>query len=306
MRKFLFGLVTFFSLGGTALAGQPLTPTEYLQLNGVNLAVYESSGTELPGVLLIHGNTSAADSYEKILDSPLARRRRMVAVDLAGYGRSDDAPAYDVAYFAEQIAFTAQQTGVDDGFIVGWSLGGDLALQAASLLPEAKGYFLFGTAPVGYAPGLPSPFLSPAESYAGAAVSYGFVADLTPQQITDYVTAFFRPDDRRIPEVLYADGLRTDPATRAAVLAAGIGADPTFHDEVAIVENLEVPIELVLGTQDAFVRPAYLDGLAPDIPTLHDGRITYVEHAGHAIHSEDPGHFTALLEAFIRDTLSRR
>ncbi|MFT3770994.1 MAG: alpha/beta hydrolase [Minicystis sp.] len=225
MRKLVFGLITFFSLGGTALAGQ-LTPTEYLQFNGVNLAVYESSGTELPGVLLLHGNTSAADSYERVLDSPLGRRRKMVAVDLAGYGRSDDAPAYDVAYFADEIAFTAQQMGVDDGFIVGWSLGGDLALQAASLLPEVKGYFLFGTAPVGYAPALPSPFLSPTESYAGAAVNYGFIADSTPQQVTDYVTAFFRPGYHHIPQGSYADGLRTDPATRGAVFAAATGQDP--------------------------------------------------------------------------------
>jgi pimeloyl-ACP methyl ester carboxylesterase len=301
MRKILFGLIAFLSLGGTALAG-PLQPTRYLQHDGVRLAVYESCGTELPGVLLIHGNTSAADSYSRVLESPLGHRRRLVAVDLAGYGRSDDAPAYDVATFADEIAFAAQATGVDDGFIVGWSLGGDLALQAAALLPDVKGYFLFGTAPVGYAPELPPPFLSADESYAGAAVSYGFVADLTPRQVTDYVTAFFRPDYHFIPWTFYRDGLRTDPGTRNAVLMAAAGLDPTFADEVAIVKNLDVPIELVLGTHDAFVRPEYLEGLAPDLPTLHRGEISYV-HAGHAVHYEAPEHFAALLEDFMRDTL---
>jgi pimeloyl-ACP methyl ester carboxylesterase len=156
---------------------------------------------------------------------------------------------------------------------------------------------------VGYAPELPSPFLSASESYAGAAVNYGFIPDLTSQQVTDYVTAFFRPDYRHIPQGFYDDGLRTDPATRAAVLAAAFGFDPTFADEVEIVKNLQVPIELAVGTQDAFVRPAYLEGLAPEIPTLHDGEITYVQHAGHALHYEVPGHFTALLERFIRDAL---
>lgn len=300
MRTALFGLIAFFSFGGTAVAGQ-LTPSQHLDFNGVSLAVYESSGTELPAVLLIHGNTSAASSYEKILNSPLAHRRKMVAVDLAGYGNSDDAPAYDTAYFAEEIAFTAQQMGVDDGFIVGWSLGGDLALQAAPLLPDVKGYFLFGTAPLGYAPGLPAPFLSAAESYAGAAVNYGFFAALTQQQVTDYVTAFFRPNYQYIPQTFFSDGLRTDPATRAAVGMAGAGLDPTFLDEVAIVKNLQVPVAIVLGTEDAFVRPDYLEGLAPDIPTLHNGEITYVAYAGHAIQHEKPGRFNALLEGFIRN-----
>lgn len=280
-----------------------MTPSKYLDFNGVSLAVYESSGTELPGVLLIHGNTSAANSYEKILSSPLAHRRKMVAVDLAGYGHSDDAPTYDAGYFAEEIAFTAQQTGVDDGFIVGWSLGGDLALQAAPLLPEVKGYFLFGTAPLGYAPGLPAPFLSAAESYAGAAVNYGFFAALTDQQVADYVTAFFRPNYHHIPQTFFNDGLRTDPATRAAIGVAGAGLDPTFQDEVAIVQNLQVPVEIVLGTEDAFVRPDYLEALAPDIPTLHNGEITYVAHAGHAIQYERPARFNALLGGFIRNVL---
>jgi pimeloyl-ACP methyl ester carboxylesterase len=86
---------------------------------------------------------------------------------------------------------------------------------------------------------------------------------------------------------------------------AATGADPAFQDEVAIVENLQVPIALAVGTQDAFVRPDYLEGLAPSIPALHDGKITYVHHAGHAIHVEAPGHFSALLEDFIRDARRR-
>ncbi|WP_205633590.1 alpha/beta fold hydrolase [Labilithrix luteola] len=304
MNKLLVGLVAFASstafFAGDAFAGE-LHPTRYLHFNGNKVAVYESRGHEGPGILLLHGNTSAADSYKRILEGPLGSKRHLVAVDLSGYGESDNAASYSTAFFAQEIAYVAQQTGVADGIVVGWSLGGDLALQAAPLLPNAKGFFLFGTAPVGYTPTLPPAFLSPTESYAGPAVSYGFIAGLTQQQITDYVTAFFRPNYRNVPQFMIADGLRTDPNTRTAVYLAGTGQDPTTLDEVAVIRNLHVPVELALGSEDAFVNPAYMDALAPSIPTLHDGHVRYVQHAGHALHYEDPIRFTLILEDFIRD-----
>lgn len=279
-----------------------MRPTRYLRNNGVRLAVYESGGREGPGILLVHGNTSAASSFGAFMATPFARRHRVVAVDLPGYGNSDNAASYNVQTFTDQIAYVANATRTADGVIVGWSLGGDLALQTAPRLPRARGYFLFGTAPLGYTPGLPAPFLTPAESYAGAAVNYGFVGALTPAQIDDYVTAFFRPGYRWIPRSFYEAGQRTDPATRTAVGIAGAGLDPTFQDEVAIARNLTVPIELVAGTKDAFVNPDYLDALAPSLPTLHDGDITYVRGAGHAIQWEDPLRFTALLADFVGDS----
>lgn len=296
VKSFLFILLAM-----PLWANAHLKPTRFINVNGSNIAVYESSGDRGPGILLIHGNTSSANAWEQIMDSGFARRHHVVAFDLPGYGNSSNAPAYGVAPFIQVIAAVANQTGVADGVIVGWSLGGDLALQASGLLPNAKGYFLVGTAPLGAAPGLPSPFLTPAESYAGDAVNFGFVANLTPEQIREFVAAFFRPNYNDIPNFFYKDGLRTDPATRAAVLTAASGGDPAFQDEVAIVHNLAVPIALVVGEKDAFVRPEYLTQLAPQIPMLWDHEIKFVKKAGHAVQWERPNKFISLLRDFIRD-----
>lgn len=303
MKQWIVALGAFLaaSAATSSAMASGMTPTRFINFNGVKLAVYESQGRREPGVLLIHGNTSSANSFSDIMDSAYARFHRVVAVDLAGYGASDNAPSYNTADFASEIAFAAQQTGTDDGVIAGWSLGGDLALQAASQLPNAKGYFLFGTAPLGFAPGLPAPFLTPAESYAGAAVNYGFIPSLTTQQVNDYVTAFFRPGFSPIPSFFFADGQRTDPATRAAVAVAGAGFDPTFQDEVAVARNLNVPVALLLGKKDAFVNPAYLSGLAPTIPNLYSGHVIEIPATGHAIQWERPVIFTALLAKFVKD-----
>ncbi|WP_374029911.1 alpha/beta fold hydrolase [Bdellovibrio bacteriovorus] len=176
-----------------------------------------------------------------------------------------------------------------------------MAFQTMGELPNLKGVFVFGTVPVGNAPGLPPAFLTPEESYAGAAVGYGVVANLSAPQVTDYVTAFFKPNYAPIPQFFFDMGLRTDPGTRAAVLNVVIGADPDFSDEVQLVKNMSIPLAIVHAEQDAFTRYEYLTGLAPELPTLWRNQIVTVPNVGHAIHWEQPKRFIKLLKRFIAD-----
>ncbi|MGH8593827.1 MAG: alpha/beta fold hydrolase, partial [Gammaproteobacteria bacterium] len=182
-------VLSLLSISFATVAWAGLEPPGFITYSGLNLAVYESAGTEGPGVLLVHGNTSSAHSYARVLDSAFGERVRVAAVDLPGFGRSDNAASYDAAFLAGAIVATAEALDMEAGVFVGSSLGGDLLLQASSQL-KAKGYFLFGTAPLGFAPHLPPPFLTPLESDAGEAVNFGFVKDLTTEQIAQYVTAF--------------------------------------------------------------------------------------------------------------------
>lgn len=288
--------LAFILLSASSFA---LTPSRMLNIEGMQIAAYESEGTKGPGVLLIHGNTSSAEFFEKVLSSPFAKQYKVAAIDLQGFGRSSRQPFYTAGTFANTIAMSAELLGVDHGVIAGWSLGGDLALQAAHLLPHVKGYFLFGTAPVGFDPSLPPSYLTPEESYAGAAVYYGFNPALTPEQIADYVTAFFRPN-YNVPQSLIAEGLNTDPNTRLAVYFAVTGQDASFKDEIAIVRNLSVPVALVVGDQEAFVRKSFLDALAPSMPTLWQQKVYLVNNAGHAIQWEKAHQFTTILKRFIK------
>lgn len=277
-----------------------LAATRFVQVEGVRIAVYESEGCG-PDVLLIHGNTSSARSFEKIFRSPFARHYHVVALDLPGYGRSQNAPTYNIDLFTSAIAEVARHTGADDGVLAGWSLGGDLAFQARAKLPNLKGIFVFGTAPVGADPTLPSPFLSPEESYAGDAVNYGLIPDLTEEQIDAYVTAFFRPNYDNIPRFFFHDGQRTDPATRAAVYTAATFQDPGFVDEIVLTRSLDIPLAIVLGDTDAFVNPEQLFELAPSLPTLWREEIQLVRNSGHAVQWERVRKLTELLGAFVED-----
>ena len=91
-----------------------------------------------------------------------------------------------------------------------------------------------------------------------------------------------------------------------AVFLAATGQDPTFVDEVAVARNLSIPIALVVGTEDSFVRTAYLDALAPSLPTLFGNRIIKIPNTGHAVQWERPIAYEALLTTFLVDVARRR
>jgi dienelactone hydrolase len=55
----------------------------------------------------------------------------------------------------------AQDTGAADAVVVGWSLGGHIALEAAPAMPAPAGYVVFGTPPVASAAQMGEAFLLP-------------------------------------------------------------------------------------------------------------------------------------------------
>ncbi|WP_428964298.1 alpha/beta fold hydrolase [Micromonospora fluostatini] len=101
----------------------------YAEVNGVRLW-YETHGSGRPLVLL-HGGYGATEDFAPIRPA-LATRRRLIAVDLQGHGRTADVDrplryeslADDVAALLGRLDLT----GVD---LLGYSLGGGVALRTA-------------------------------------------------------------------------------------------------------------------------------------------------------------------------------
>ena len=63
--------------------------TLYHTPNGA-LAVHQSAG-DGPPIVLVHGNSSSSRAFSRQLEGSLGRRRRIVAIDLLGHGRSENA-----------------------------------------------------------------------------------------------------------------------------------------------------------------------------------------------------------------------
>jgi pimeloyl-ACP methyl ester carboxylesterase len=103
--------------------------------DGVVLA-YDDTGSGYPPLVFAHG----AGCNRRFWGQQLPRfssAHRVVAVDLRGHGESD-APSerYTVRPFAEDLASTCTQLGIESPVVIGHSLGGLVALDFASAYPE--------------------------------------------------------------------------------------------------------------------------------------------------------------------------
>ncbi|MFC4110288.1 alpha/beta fold hydrolase [Micromonospora zhanjiangensis] len=105
----------------------------YADVNGINL-YYETHGAGRP-MILLHGGLMSGESFGPILPS-LTDHHQVVLVDLQGHGRTADIDRpLDVALMADDIAALIDHLGLDRPDVVGFSLGGGVALQVAARHP---------------------------------------------------------------------------------------------------------------------------------------------------------------------------
>lgn len=108
--------------------------TGYAPVNGLDL-YYEIHGTGAP-LILIHGGFGATGMFAGLLPT-LTASRQVIAVDLQGHGRTADIDRpLRIESMADDIAALIGHLGLGTASIMGYSLGGAVALQAAIRHPE--------------------------------------------------------------------------------------------------------------------------------------------------------------------------
>ena len=268
--------------------------TRMIETPNGRIAAHASAG-EGPAAVLLHGNSSSSRAFSKQLDGPLGERFRLVAIDLPGHGASDDKkdPAlYSIRNQALSLRAAIDALGLADARFVGWSLGGHFALELAPELPEARGFFVFGTPPLSVPPAMQLAFRP------NPAMGAGFAERISREQAAAYVNSFFAPGFTDIAAFFIEDALRTDGRARAGIGAA-IGSGG-YQDEIIIARDLSAPLAVVHGAEDQLVNGAYF--AAVTMPTLWRGAVQTIPGAGHAPQWETPQAFDGLLEAFLEET----
>jgi len=109
----------------------------YADVNGINL-YFETLGAGRP-LILLHGGLGSGEMFGPVLPA-LAERHQVIAVDLQGHGRTADIDRpIDVRLMADDIAALIDHLGLDRPDLVGYSLGGVVALHTAAKYPSKVG-----------------------------------------------------------------------------------------------------------------------------------------------------------------------
>lgn len=117
----------------------------YAEVNGIKL-YYESQGSGRP-LILLHGGLGAIEMFGPNLPI-LARGRQLIAVDLQGHGRTADIDRpIDTRFMADDIAALVKHLKLDRPDVMGYSMGGYVALQTAIRHPDVVGRLVVVSAP---------------------------------------------------------------------------------------------------------------------------------------------------------------
>jgi pimeloyl-ACP methyl ester carboxylesterase len=118
---------------------------QYADVNGLHM-YYETHGEGRPLVLL-HGGLGSGEMFGPDVIAKLAAHHQVILPDLQGHGRTADIDRpLDIKLMADDIAALIDHLGLDRPDLVGYSLGGGVALQTAVKYPEKVGRLVVASA----------------------------------------------------------------------------------------------------------------------------------------------------------------
>ncbi|GGS31154.1 alpha/beta fold hydrolase [Actinokineospora fastidiosa] len=108
----------------------------YAPVNGLRM-YYEIHGAGDP-VVLLHGALSGIETSFGALLPLLAKNRQVIAVEFQGHGRTADVDRpLTYPQLADDVAALLRHIGVDRADVLGYSMGGGIALELAMRHPDA-------------------------------------------------------------------------------------------------------------------------------------------------------------------------
>ncbi len=271
--------------------------TGEISVDGLKLS-YHKQGRSSNTVVLLHGNSACkevfARQFEYFKDAPFS----LLAFDLPGHGASGNAlnpqTNYTIPGYAKIINSALNNLHVKDFILMGWSLGGNIALEMAGSdlardNPKFKGMMIFGAPPAG--PGIErveQAFLPATFEHAVGD------ANVASEQLDAFVKACYGTLNP-VPEAYSQCAHRTEGKAREIMVNHWMGG-ANGHDQYNTVSKWQKPICVVHGQQDPFAALKYLE----DIPWRHlwEDEVFILPKSGHAPFLEDPKTFNTILEKF--------
>jgi pimeloyl-ACP methyl ester carboxylesterase len=104
-------------------------------VNGVRLACYVSGPDDAPPLVLLHGLTGQANTWN-VVGARFAEHFRVYAVDMRGHGESDRPGDYSFEGMAQDVSGLLDQLGLDQVDLLGHSMGGTVAYLIAEQQPS--------------------------------------------------------------------------------------------------------------------------------------------------------------------------
>jgi 3-oxoadipate enol-lactonase len=252
---------------------------------------------EAPVVLLLHGWTASADTQWLFTYGALSERYSVVAVDHQGHGRGlRTTTAFDLAAVAADAVDVCVALGFGRFFVVGYSMGGPIALHLWRDHPDRVRGLVFAATAL--------EFRARAHERlrwrTGRVFRMAMRAWWYPRAVRQALGRLAAINPEMAPMVgwLTAEVMRNDP-----FVVADAGRALSRYDARTWATGISVPTAMVLTLHDHLVSPAKQRQLAETL-----GAHVEAIDADHLASLAHPDRFTGALQqalAFVEDAVAQ-
>jgi pimeloyl-ACP methyl ester carboxylesterase len=252
-------------------------------------------GGEGPPLVVVHGLGGAAVNFT-LLAPLLARRHRVLIPDLPGHGKTEPLErADDLTAYADHVAAVAELEGMFPAPLVGYSMGGVIALRLAVSRPKSvTGLALVAAAGI-------------VSVSRRAEIWLAVTGAIRPAQVMTRFRGTFarRPRLRWLPFGLWG---AVDPPALAPEGVLGFLEGPSQHTDVSTaarallrddprpdLDHVRCPVLLLWGSRDRLVP--LVDGF--EYARRLRAPIRTLPAAGHLLVGEQPQACAEILEGFL-------
>ena len=241
-------------------------------------------------VVLIHGWGMSTQVWSPITDQLCTDGHEVIAIDHRGCGRSDrDFSDLSVSAIADDVIAIVRLLDLRPAVLNGWSLGGAVAVDAASRLGDrAAGLILTCGASPRLTRADDFPFGADADSYAGLGQAIGADRAGFFRALAGSVCA----RDIGEPMIEWMANIFLESAPRSYITLV----EAATMDQRELLAGLSIPVLSCVGAKDTVIDPelgVQAGELAPH------GQLARFEESGHAPFFDEPERYMSVIQQFL-------
>jgi len=248
---------------------------------------YDALGSGPEVVLLAHNLMAQRGSFAAVAGA-LARRVRVLAIDLRGHGESVPSPrAFTVADLADDMLAVLDVEGVERAVIVGTSLGASAAVMLASQHPaRVRGLVLLSA----------TPYAATSIDRLRFAALAGVLRGLGPAPVMSAIVGqLLGASYRRQPGAVAAvtRWIRATPRRDLARAVLAWAGRPALAGRLG---SIRAPTTVIVGAEDSACPRGFMAALAAE---LGGAPLRVIAGAGHTVQMEQPAAVTEVIEELL-------
>jgi pimeloyl-ACP methyl ester carboxylesterase len=276
----------------------------------LRLTYLDCGKADAPVLILLHGGRDQCHSWDHFVAS-LCREWRILTPDLRGHGDSEWSSdgQYPLECFVYDLASLIDQLALPSVYLVGHSLGGNIALRYAALYPEKVRRLMaiegLGPSPQAYAQEQCVPIAQRLREWIGEQRRLAAPSARKRYATPEAALERMRSRNPRLSHdqagyLTHTGLIRNEDGTYSwkfdDYMKSRSAIDLTPEELQMLWNSVKCPVSLIYGA-DSWASNPEKDGRAR---YFSNATVAVVPGAGHWVQHDQPAQFLALLHEFLR------